>query len=51
MLVAECMPDVWLGNQPTKTLTDDNFNAYTSTDASGISTISESIVTVIPNVR
>ena len=29
----------------------DRFNAETITDASGISTIRESIVTVIPNVR
>ncbi len=29
----------------------DNFSAYTSTDANGISTMSESIVTVIPKVR
>jgi hypothetical protein len=31
--------------------TGDNRSAYASTDAKGINTISESIVTVIPNVR
>ena len=50
MLVANAYNTFDLVRSP-KNSDGDNFKEYTITDASGISTISESIVTVIPSVK